>query len=172
MACREYQVPTYVAVNPPEGLYLVRNVAATSHPWSNTAAAEMIGHLTENFQLTAAFQHLYASRESACCLVIVGPPGAGKSTALASLASRSEFKVDAVAFLNEAITSSDLARMLRVQLDRSLGVTYADARAEFALSTTSGERQVMSTLMIACLASSVVGSMSRPWRSSAGSPWH
>jgi hypothetical protein len=146
------QVPQHPAYNPDEALWLVKNAGRIREPWAHTPTADQVQRLTIAYQVTPDLGEVVARSQAERCVAVLGEAGRGKSALSAALAwpdiARGTVPtgfVQAVAFLTEATTSQELARLLAEQLVRSVP-RFAEAQLAFTRETPYAEQQRLGSL--------------------------
>ena len=146
------QVPQNPAYNPDIALWLAKNAGRVHEPWAHTPLADQIQRLTLAYQVTPDLAEVVARSQAQRCVAVVGEAGRGKSALAAALAwpdvaggSVPAGFVQAVAFLTEATTSQELARILAEQLARSVS-RFREAQQAFAKETPYAEQQRLGSL--------------------------
>jgi NACHT domain/Tetratricopeptide repeat len=141
------QVPQHPAYNPDEALWLAKNAGRIREPWAHGPLADQIQKLTLAYQVTPDLAEVVARSQAERCVAVVGAAGSGKSALAAALAwpevaggSVPAGFVQAVAFLTEATTAQELARILAEQLVRSVP-RFQDAQQAFTKETPYAEQQ-------------------------------
>jgi hypothetical protein len=157
-----HQEAQHAAHNADDALWLCRNFAleAAAAPWAGTRAAGEVTRLTRDFQPVPALADIVARAKGAGCLAIVAGAGQGKSALCAALARPEvaagavpERYLDAIAFIDQSMTSEDLAALISTQLTTSIadfrgvahGIEYSTPASEWA-SLGAMERQVLRPL--------------------------
>jgi hypothetical protein len=145
------QVPQHSAYNPPE-LWLARNAGRVHEPWAHTPTADQIQEFTLAYQATPDLAEVVARSRAEHCVALVGEAGRGKSALAAALAwpkvtggTVPAGFVQAVAFLTEATTAQELARILAEQLARSVP-RFREAQQAFTKETPYAEQQRLGSL--------------------------
>jgi hypothetical protein len=131
------QEPQHPSYNADDTLWLVRNRGHSSEPWANTALAETIKRLTQNFQPTENLIRLAMALEAHKHVALLGNAGAGKSTLVAALAWPAITDgivvpgfIHGVVILTESVSLQDIAKSLAEQLSISLS-GFSEARRSF-----------------------------------------
>ena len=114
--------------------------------------ADQIQRLTLAYQATPDLAEVVARSQAQRCVAVVGEAGRGKSALAAALAWPAVAEgivpagfVQAIAFLTEATTSQELARILAEQLARSVP-RFREAQQAFAKETPYAEQQRLGSL--------------------------
>jgi hypothetical protein len=146
------QVPQHPAYNPDEALWLAKNTGRIHEPWAQTPLADQIRRLTLAYQVTPDLPAVVARSQAERCVPVEGVAGSGKSALAAALAwpevaggAVPAGFVQAVAFLTEATTAQELARILAEQLARSVP-QFQEAQQAFAKETPYAEQQRLGSL--------------------------
>jgi hypothetical protein len=146
------QVPQHPAYNPDEALWLAKNGGRLHEPWAQTPLADQIRRLTLAYRVTPDLSAVVARSQAERCVPVEGVAGSGKSALAAALAwpevaggAVPAGFVQAVAFLTEATTAQELARILAEQLARSVP-QFREARQAFAKETPYAEQQRLGSL--------------------------
>jgi hypothetical protein len=147
-----YQVPQHPAYNPDPALWLAKNTGRIHEPWAQTPLADQIRRLTLAYQITPDVSTVVARSQAERCVPVQGVAGSGKSALAAALAWPEVAAgavpagfVQAVAFLTEATTVQELARMLAEQLARSVP-RFREAQRAFMKETPYAEQQRLGSL--------------------------
>ena len=150
--CCPNQVPQHPAYNPDQGLWLAKNAGRVNEPWAHSPVADQIRRLTLAFQVTPDLAEVVARSQAERCVAVLGAAGSGKSALAATLAwpevaggAVPNGFVQAVAFLTEATTAQELARILAEQLTRSVA-RFRETQQAFTRETPYAEQQRLGSL--------------------------
>jgi tetratricopeptide (TPR) repeat protein len=118
-----HQVPQHPSYNADDTLWLSKNRVAPTLPWAKSSFADHIQRLTQHYQPTTTLVQIAAAFEVTRNVAVLGPPGAGKSTLAAALASPNVTAnqvvagfVHAIVMINESMSPHEIAATLGLQL--------------------------------------------------------